>query len=206
MEMINDKRIADLKQRITNTLTTDELGLFHRIIDQYQKEQNIPAIEIAAALLKILQGDSPFLLTQKSKQPKDKFKETPRKERSSSKRRKEKSKKEKGKERFRIEVGHNHGAKPGNIVGAIANEAGIDSEFIGRINIFDDHSTVDLPEGMPDDVFQLLKKIYVAGRQLNISRSENSQHQPIDTKKRKFRPKHKKRKKKTLKEKGKSIN
>lgn len=206
MEMINDKRITGLKQRITKTLAAEELGFFYRIVEQYQEEQNTPALEIAAALLKMLQGDNPFLLTQKSKKPKDEFKETPRKERFSSKRRKDTSKQEKGKERFRIEVGHNHGAKPGNIVGAIANEAGIDSEFIGRINIFDDFSTVDLPEGMPDDVFQLLKRVYVAGRQLEISKVDSSQQQPIHTKKRKFRPKHQKRKKKTLKEKGKSIS
>jgi ATP-dependent RNA helicase DeaD len=206
MEMINDKRITGLKQRITKTLAAEELGFFYRIVEQYQREQNIPALEIAAALLKMLQGDSPFLLIQKSQKIKEKFKEAPRKEKFSPKRNKVSTKLKRGMERFRIEVGHNHKAKPGNIVGAIANEAGMDSEFIGRINIFDDFSTVDLPKGMPDDVFQLLKKVYVAGRQLEISRFDNFQHQTIDTKKGKFRPKHKKRRKNTLKEKGKSIS
>jgi ATP-dependent RNA helicase DeaD len=191
-EMINDRRIADLKQRITNTLAADELGLFYKIVEQYQKEQNIPAIEIAAALLKILQGDSPFLLTQKSKKTKDGLKEEAYQEKFSSPRKKESARLAKGKERFRIEVGHNHGAKPGNIVGAIANEAGIDNEFIGRISIFDDFSTVDLPRGMPDDVFQSLKKVYVAGRPLDISRLDKPQQHPTAAKKKKFRPKHKK--------------
>ncbi len=50
---------------------------------------------------------------------------------------------------FRIEVGHAHGVKPGNIVGAIANEAGIDSKYIGRIEIYDDYSTLDLPDNLP---------------------------------------------------------
>lgn len=192
METINDRRIADLKQRITNTLTAQELGFFYRIVEQYQAEQNVPALEIAAALLKMLQGDNPFLLTQKSQKTRDEFKGKPRKERFSSKRRKESLGEEKGKERFRIEVGHNHGAKPGNIVGAIANEAGIDSEFIGRISIFDDFSTVDLPKGMPDDIFQTLKKVYVAGRQLEISKLDNSEKKQAETKRKKFRPKHKK--------------
>ncbi|MFN9717949.1 MAG: DEAD/DEAH box helicase [Planctomycetota bacterium] len=79
-----------------------------------------------------------------------------------------------GMETFRIEVGHNHQVKPGNIVGAIANEAGIDSTQIGRIEIYDDFSTVDLPQGMPQDVFHSLQKVWVSGRQLKLSKSENT--------------------------------
>jgi ATP-dependent RNA helicase DeaD len=66
-------------------------------------------------------------------------------------------------------VGHDHQVKPGNIVGAIANEADIESKYIGRINIFDDYSTVDLPEGMPKELLYTLKKVWVAGQQLKIS-------------------------------------
>jgi len=72
-------------------------------------------------------------------------------------------------ETFRIEVGSAHGVKPGNIVGAIANEAGIDGVHIGRVDIRDDHSYVDLPEGMPKQVFKSLQKVRVAGRELKIS-------------------------------------
>ncbi len=75
-------------------------------------------------------------------------------------------------ETFRIEVGHMHQVKPGNIVGAIANEAGIDSAQIGRIEIFDDFSTVDLPQGMPQEVFSALKKVWVSGQQLKIAKAE----------------------------------
>jgi ATP-dependent RNA helicase DeaD len=59
--------------------------------------------------------------------------------------------------------------KPGNIVGAIANEADIDSKYIGRIDIFDDHSLVDLPEDMPKELLNQLKQVRVAGQRLNIS-------------------------------------
>lgn len=75
-----------------------------------------------------------------------------------------------GMERFRIEVGHDHGVKPGNIVGAIANEAGLDSQHIGYIEILNDHSLVDLPLGMPKDIFNDLKKTWVCNQQLRISR------------------------------------
>ncbi|MCG6942086.1 MAG: DEAD/DEAH box helicase [Thiohalocapsa sp.] len=75
-----------------------------------------------------------------------------------------------GMERFRIEVGHDDGVKPGNIVGAIANEAGLEGRHIGRIDIRDDHTTLDLPAGMPKEIFQHLKKTRVCGRPLAIKR------------------------------------
>jgi ATP-dependent RNA helicase DeaD len=76
-----------------------------------------------------------------------------------------------GMEAYRIEVGHAHGVKPANIVGAIANEAGLDPKHIGRIDIHDDYSVLDLPEGMPKQVFQQLKTVSVLGQQLRISRA-----------------------------------
>ena len=72
--------------------------------------------------------------------------------------------------RYRLEVGHQHQVKPANIVGAIANEAGLESKYIGRITIFDEHSHIDLPEGMPKDIYRHLKKTWVVGRPLRISR------------------------------------
>jgi len=75
---------------------------------------------------------------------------------------------EDGMDRYRIEVGHAQEVKPANIVGAIANEAGIDSQYIGRIQIFDEHSFVDLPQGMPKEVFMHLKRVWVGKKQLNI--------------------------------------
>ncbi|HEY0943489.1 MAG TPA: DEAD/DEAH box helicase [Steroidobacter sp.] len=74
-------------------------------------------------------------------------------------------------ETYRIEVGEVHGVKPGNIVGAIANEAGLEGRRIGRVRIFDDHSFVDLPTGMPKEIFRQLQKVRVAGQQLQISRA-----------------------------------
>ncbi|MCA9084670.1 MAG: DEAD/DEAH box helicase, partial [Planctomycetaceae bacterium] len=76
---------------------------------------------------------------------------------------------EPGMDRYRIEVGRRDGVKPGNIVGAIANEAGLDGEDIGPIRILDNFSTVDLPEGMPPEVFETLQDTWVSGRQLRLS-------------------------------------
>ena len=64
-----------------------------------------------------------------------------------------------------------HGVKPANIVGAIANEAGLDAQYIGRVDIREDHSFVDLPSGMPKDIYKDLQKVWVSGQRLRISRA-----------------------------------
>ena len=71
-------------------------------------------------------------------------------------------------ETYRIEVGHVHAVKPGNIVGAIANESGIDGVYIGRVDIREDHSYVDLPEGMPKKIFKDLQKVRIAGPDIRL--------------------------------------
>jgi ATP-dependent RNA helicase DeaD len=81
-------------------------------------------------------------------------------------------------ETFRIEVGSVHGIKPGNIVGAIANESGIEGVHIGRVDIREDHSFVDLPEGMPKQIFKELQKVRVVGRELRISRVDEKPPKP----------------------------
>ena len=94
---------------------------------------------------------------------------------------------EPGMETFRIEVGHVHGVKPANIVGAIANEAGLEGQHIGRVVIREDHSFVDLPEGMPKDIFRDLQKVRVAGQKLQISRALRAQVERLETE---HRPRH----------------
>ena len=187
-EMINDQRIIRFKQRIADTLESEDLGIFHKIVDQFQQEHNADPIIIAAALAQMVQGDTPLLLKEKKYRPEPEDEEPIRKKsKTSTKRLKRSIEPEAGMERFRIEVGHAHGVKPGNIVGAIANEVGLDSEFIGQINIMDDYSTVDLPENMPKDIFKILKKVWVAGQQLKISKSTELPKQHFGKKKLKTR-------------------
>jgi ATP-dependent RNA helicase DeaD len=192
-EVINVKRIDKFKQRITDALANEDTGMFSQLIEQYQQEHNVPALEIAAALAQMLQGGNDFLLTnkpqRKSKSREDWDREDkgrgsrsredrPRRDRAERGDRERSPRRERqpgdtaldeGMQRYRIEVGHDHEVKPGNIVGAIANEADIESKYIGRISIYDDHSTVDLPEGMPKELLYTLKKVWVSGQQLKIS-------------------------------------
>ncbi|MGZ8095761.1 MAG: DEAD/DEAH box helicase [Methylosarcina sp.] len=171
-EAINNKRIARFKQNITDTLAAEELSFYSQLIEQYQQEHNVSALEIASALAKLVQGETPLLMQNPPKKSGE-FKEekAPREGKPGKERKPRRSfGADIEMELFRIEVGHIHGVKPGNIVGAIANETGIDGDHIARIKIEDDYSTVELPAGMPKELLQELKKIRVAGQPLNISR------------------------------------
>ena len=185
-EVINNKRIARFTQTITDNLASEGLTFYASILEKYTLEHNIPAIEVAAALAKMVQGDEPLLLSNQPEAQRSSKNERvrgDRKERDRGSRRDREDRgdrkerrprrddgvKEEGLQTYRIEVGHEHGVKPGNIVGAIANEAGIDSKHMGRIQINDEYSTIDLPEGMPKDIFMDLKSVRVAGQKLNIT-------------------------------------
>ena len=129
----------------------------------------------------MLQGDTPLLLQHKPQRKADKSWDADERPKGKKQARKpgeraprKESLPEKGLLRYRLEVGHNHGVKPGNIVGAIANEAGIDSQYMGRINIYDDYSLIDLPEGMPRAIFNDLKKTRVVGQPLRISLADKN--------------------------------
>ena len=188
-EEVTDKRMARFKTRISETLASRELDSYRTLIEQYQHEQGVPVIEIAAALADMAQGDKPLALRPdpvKQGRKKDKPGATgapsQRREKAG---RQSRSKVEKGEslpdkdmQRFRIEVGHEHGVQPGNIVGAISNEAELDSEYIGRIVIHDNYSTVDLPEGMPKELFKHLKKVWVCGQRLQISHEDSQESKP----------------------------
>ncbi|MGD7036724.1 DEAD/DEAH box helicase [Methylotuvimicrobium buryatense] len=171
-EIINNKRIARFKQRITDTLAAEELSFFIQLMEQYQIEHNVSAIEIAAALAKQVQGETPLLMKNPPKKESERREHKDHRENDSGNERKSKRKPTPDIEMqtYRIEVGKAHGVKPGNIVGAIANETGLDGDHIARIKIEENYSTVELPAGMPKDIFQELKKVRVAGQQLNISR------------------------------------
>ncbi len=171
-EFINNARINRFKQKITDTLAQEELSFFIQLIEQYQIEHDVPAIEIAAALAKLSQGDTPLLLKEPSKRSRNTRSDDSSE--SGSPRRSRRRETGVDMELFRLEVGHQHGVKPGNIVGAIANEIGIDGDHIAQIKIEEEYSTVELPAGMPKDLFQALKKVRVVGRPLNISRMDKS--------------------------------
>ena len=194
---INDQRIARFKQTITDMLATEDLGLFRMIIEQYQQEHNVTALDMASALAKMVQGDEPLLLAanvdhssrnaarkgrrgdNQDSAPRNTTRKNHNADQPDSAQSPAKYLRspnapnppppDEGSERFRLAVGYTHGVKPGNIVGAIANEAELDSAHIGRIEIYDEYSTIDLPAGMPNELLRVLKKVWVCGQRLQIS-------------------------------------
>jgi ATP-dependent RNA helicase DeaD len=175
-EMVNSQRISRFKQTITDTLARGSLEFMQGILESYEHEHDVTPIEIAAALAKLSMGEKPLLLESEKKAPRERKsdsgkREAPFKREGKVKGRARPEKKlAEGMERFRIEVGHDHEVQPGNIVGAIANEAGLDAENIGHIDIRDKFSFIELPEGMPKAVFNDLQKVWIGGQKLKISR------------------------------------
>jgi ATP-dependent RNA helicase DeaD len=217
---INVQRVARFKQRISDTLAGEDLELFTQVVTEYQHDQEVDPLMMAAALARMAQGTEPLLLAEREQRPPRERREE-RGERAERPRRERGERPERTKEppsplakplkehpevdmiRYRLEVGYDDGVKPGNIVGAIANEADIESEYIGHIEIYDDYSIVDLPDGMPKETFQDLKKAWVSGKRLNICRldewggekpAEEKRRKPRLDKKPKPKPKPKKRK------------
>src|SRR5450830_1427688 len=150
VKTINDVRIAKFKEQITETLSAGGLDVFRNLIEEYERELNVPAVDIAAALAKLARGDEPLLLDKNRREVKsddswrderparndrndrgdrgdrgDRPGRGDRFEREDRGARREHSPRtaEPGMQTYRIAVGHEHGVKPGNIVGAIANEA-----------------------------------------------------------------------------------
>jgi ATP-dependent RNA helicase DeaD len=208
VDAVNSLRIAKFKQRVAETVAGGQAAALRPVLEQFEAESGLPLIDIAAALASMCQGPTPLLLgkpdTPRAHAPERKPEHTPERkserpsppprapaaeraapppDRAPPPERAPRAKSAAGlMETFRIEVGSAHGIKPGNIVGAIANEAGIEGVHIGRVDIREDHSFVDLPEGMPKQIFKDLQQVRVAGREIRISRvSEKPPKPPRDS-------------------------
>jgi ATP-dependent RNA helicase DeaD len=181
VEAVNDRRIERFMQRIGEALEAEGLEAFRELIERYETAHDVPAIEIAAALARLAHGDKPLLLDARDEPapPPARAERKPRPERGPGGDKRpgrpvRPHVTEAGKTTWRLEVGHMHGIKPGNIIGAIANEADMESRYIGRLSIRDDHSLIDLPEGMPKELQQHLSKVRVGGQMLRLSRWDGS--------------------------------
>ncbi|WP_456406435.1 DEAD/DEAH box helicase [Thiolapillus sp.] len=178
---INIKRVERFKQRIIDTLAAEDLSIYEEILEDFRQENDIDPMQIAAAMALLAQGDDPLLIKDQPRKQRERKEPKERKDDYGKRQKTRPPKKEFSTqalplkefpdlemERFIIDAGYNHDVKPGNIVGAIANEADIESCYIGSIEIHEDFSTVDLPEGMPREVLEILQKARVAGRKMAL--------------------------------------
>ena len=174
---LNESRLTRFQSSVMDALQDDSIEQFLPVIESIQEQTEASPERLLAALAKLAQGDEPLLLKESdrpdlhSKPKRDDRRDSRDGKGGRNERRSQgprNSKPDADKQRYRIEVGHSHGVKPGNIVGAIANEANISSKHIGAIEIHDTFSTVDLPKGMPSETHNTLKGTRVAGQRLNI--------------------------------------
>ena len=178
-DQVSIQRIQQFEERALQSLEVKDLDRFKKLLHTLCENNNISISDVAAGLASQLQQDRPLfpnMIPIDSKFNERKiYEKDVRSNPQQITRRSESSKKKKSNDdldmdTYRIEAGKNHGVMPKDIVGAIASESGIDGKNIGRIALYDEYSTVDLPKGMPNDIFQHLKhKVRVKQQPMRLS-------------------------------------
>lgn len=165
---IADRRVTQFKRLVTDTIEGEDLAFFETLIERYREEEDLDLVEIAAALAFLAQKARP-LQPPPEKQPRL-VKSHSRPARSDWPLENGHGKRSVGSlQCYRLEVGRMHRVGPKDIVGAIANEADLESRHIGEIQIFDDFSTVDLPSDMPADLLMHLQAVKVCNRPMQLN-------------------------------------
>ncbi|WP_028303092.1 DEAD/DEAH box helicase [Oceanospirillum maris] len=181
-EMVADQRVKQFKDSVIEMSASvgADMDFFRKLIQELTEENDVSLEDIAATLAWKVQEKRPLNLPPEEERPRREPRERDSRDRDG--RRNERDSDRGGERRprrdrptdvsfvrYRIEVGRNDGLQPGDVVGAIANEAGIESKYIGNIRLYDQFSTVELPEGMPSDVLNHLQKTRVRQVSMNIS-------------------------------------
>jgi ATP-dependent RNA helicase DeaD len=169
-EQLAERRIKAFKQQMQDVLGGEQpLEFFRQLIREFAVENACSTEDAAAALAFLVQRKRPLQPPPDKSPPPRHLRPQPDRFRDDRKSRPPRPD-ESEFETYRIQVGRDHGATPGHIVGAIANEVGLESRYIGRIQLFDKHSTVNLPRGMPRNALQHLRKVRIFQQPLAIQR------------------------------------
>jgi ATP-dependent RNA helicase DeaD len=155
---VNAQRVTKFRDAITAALAAPEIELFRRLVEDYERDHNVPVADIAAALAVLSRDGEQFLL--KPDPPRD-----PRHERGERPERgpREPRTQTPGLATYRIAVGKRHKVMPGAIVGAIANEGGLHRSDFGHITIRPDHSLVELPAKLSPKTLKALENTRISG-------------------------------------------
>jgi ATP-dependent RNA helicase DeaD len=200
IDTINDQRIERFKLKITEKLESDDLAPYLEILEAFQYENNRTGLEIAAAIAGLAHDKTPLLLEDlpSPREERPRREREDRGDRGGRERGRERKQHRKGNEgesrsgkdfspkaegldkypdmkmeRYVMMVGFEKGIKPGNVVGAIANEIDVESKYIGHIKIYDDFSTVDLPGDLSKDNLAHLKKVRVCGVPMRLTKAKD---------------------------------
>ncbi|RWR01492.1 DEAD/DEAH box helicase [[Pantoea] beijingensis] len=182
-ELLSARRLAKFAAKVQQQLESSDLDQYRALLAKMQPEEELDMETLAAALLKMAQGERPLILPpDAAPRPRREFRERderrddrrgdrndrgPREARDGDRPRRER--REVGDmELYRIEVGRDDGVEVRHIVGAIANEGDISSRYIGNIKLFGTHSTIELPKGMPGDILQHFTRTRILNKPMNM--------------------------------------
>ncbi len=176
---VNKRRLENFRNQILDTIENSDLEPYVQVIEEMLTDDSIEPEILCAALAKMAQRDGELLLDESEPEPA--FRSFDDKPKSNFEGNRERRRGGPSAEpqplkdfpdlkmvRYRLAVGRRDVVKPGQIVGAIANEANLDSKYIGEISIFDTFTIVDLPEGMPRETMDVLAHARVNGRALEL--------------------------------------
>ena len=173
LEEMNERKEEEFFTKIEHGMKGD-LEDYRKALQRYLEESGKDTLEVAAALAFLEAGkkalryeNMPTSSTRKPRREDRQDRDQPN--RRDSSRRGDRSERDDNLQSYRLEVGEYHGAQKGDIVGAIANEVGLDPQNMGKIRMFKDHTFIDLPKDMPKEIFDALKTVWVQGHQMNIS-------------------------------------
>ncbi|MDU6410969.1 MAG: DEAD/DEAH family ATP-dependent RNA helicase [Yersiniaceae bacterium] len=191
-ELLGQRRLAKFAAKVQQQLESSDLDMYRALLSKLQPEEELEIETLAAALLKMAQGERPLILP-----PEPAFKPRPRREFSDRDDRRgdrpdrgdrrdardgDRPRRERrdvgDMELYRIEVGRDDGVEVRHIVGAIANEGDISSRYIGNIKLFATHSTIELPKGMPGDLLSHFTRTRILNKPLNMQLLGDAQPQP----------------------------
>jgi ATP-dependent RNA helicase DeaD len=189
VEDVNKSRVGKFKQRLSAALVTGAAASYRCVIEEFVQEEDVDIVDVAAALAHLAQGDTPLILSSKpggsdaaaATDRRARGQRPPREDRTMGSRDKTapdgtrhtgRGRRFGPQETYRLAVGRAHGAQPGNIVGAIANEADLDGSQINGVEICEDHSFVRLPADVPQGALDRLARVRVRGQELALTRVE----------------------------------
>jgi len=197
-DLLGERRLAKFAAKVQQQLESSDLDLYRGLLAKIQPsaEEELDIETLAAALLKMAQGERPLILPPDAPmRPRREFKERDdrferrgdrndrgprgdRPERGGEDRPRRERRDAGDMELYRIEVGRDDGVEVRHIVGAIANEGDISSRYIGNIKLFGTHSTIELPKGMPGEVLQHFTRTRILNKPMNMQLLGDAQPRP----------------------------
>jgi ATP-dependent RNA helicase DeaD len=163
VEDVNAQRVAKFRDSITDALNAPGVDLFRSLIEDYERENNVPMADIAAALAAQARDGKQFFMVEPPPEKRRRDERPDKHDRDWPKR-----KPGQGFATYRISVGKRHKVSPGAIVGAIANEGGLHRSDFGHISIRPDHSLVELPVELPRETVKALERTRIQGILINL--------------------------------------